>query len=80
MTIRSTYPTWQEALRQISTQWRAAFDGANRMNRGVDTNQDVIVTDTLKGVVLRSPDGHYWRATISNLGAVTWADLGTTKP
>ena len=80
MTIRTSYTTWQEAIRQISTQWRAAFDGANRMNRGVDTNQDVIVTDTLKGVVLRSPDGDYWRISIDNAGTISGTNLGTTKP
>ena len=80
MTIRSTYTTWQESVRQISTFWNAAFNGSNRMVRGVDTNQDVIVTDTIKGIVLRSPDGDYWRATISDLGVVTWTNLGATKP
>jgi hypothetical protein len=42
---------------------------------------DVIVNDTAKGLVLKSPDGHYWRATISNLGVLSaWADLGTSLP
>jgi hypothetical protein len=80
MTIRSTYPTFQEAIRAISSAWNAAFDGSDRMNRGVDTTQDLIVTDTLKGMVLTSPNGHYWRATIGNTGILTWTDLGTTKP
>jgi len=80
MTIRVTYPTWQEAIRQISTFWNAAFNGNNRMTRGVDTVNDIIVDKDASGLVLKSPDGHYWRGTISNLGVVTWIDLGTTKP
>lgn len=31
-------------------------------------------------MVKNHPNGHYWRGTISNLGVVTWTDLGTTKP
>ena len=51
-----------------------------RMNLGVDTTDDVITDSTTKGPVLKSPNGHYWRATISNAGVVTYTDLGTTKP
>lgn len=32
------------------------------------------------GVVLKSPDGHYWRITVSNAGALTTTDLGTGRP
>jgi hypothetical protein len=80
MTIRVNYTGWLEAIRAVATEWNASFNGSNRMTRGVDTPEDMIVTETLKGVVLTSPDGHYWRGTVSNLGVVTWADLGTTKP
>lgn len=76
MTIRTTYPSFQEAMRAIATFWNATFTDT-RMVRGVDTVDDVI---TSKGLVLRSPDGNYWRATISNAGAVTWTNLGATKP
>lgn len=79
MTIRVTYPSWQEAVRQISTFWNDAFRGT-RMAKGVDAKDDIIVDKDSKGIVLKSPDGHYWRATVSDLGVVTWADLGTTKP
>lgn len=79
MTVRVTYTTWQEAVRQIATFWNDAFRGT-RLAKGVDTRDDVIVDLTTSGIVLKSPDGHYWRATIDNAGSVTWADLGTTKP
>ena len=37
--------------------------------------RDVEVQDAAKGVVLRSPDGSRWRATISNAGVITWTKL-----
>lgn len=30
--------------------------------------------------VMMSPNGHYWKATISNTGTVVWTDVGTTRP
>ena len=41
---------------------------------------DLLVDDNTKGLILQSPDGHYWRVTISNAGALTTTDLGTDKP
>lgn len=38
-----------------------------------------INSDT-KGLVLKSPDGHYWRITVTNLGALTVTDTGTSIP
>lgn len=58
----------------------AGLDAVSRTTKGVDTTDDVIADSTTKGFVMKSPDGHYWRASISNAGVVTWTDLGTTKP
>lgn len=58
----------------------AGLDAVSRITKGVDTTDDVITDSTAKGPVMKSPNGHYWRASISNLGVVTWTDLGTTKP
>lgn len=69
-----------------SPAWRVWFESVRgmfnrpRMWQGVDTDDDVITDSTTKGPVMKSPNGHYWRATISNAGVVTWTDLGTTKP
>ena len=79
MTVRTTYPTWGEAIRAIATYWNNAFAG-NRMINGVDTTDDVIVDDNSKGLVLRSPDGDYWRISIDNAGTISGTNLGTTKP
>lgn len=58
----------------------AGLNSVSRTTKGVDTTDDIITDSTAKGPVMKSPNGHYWRATISNLGVVTWTDLGTTKP
>jgi len=58
----------------------AGLNSVSRTVKGVDTTDDIITDSTTKGPVMKSPNGHYWRATISNLGVVTWTDLGTTKP
>ena len=79
MNLRRQYKDWQEATRAIVTQLSAAFVDL-RLARGVDTMDDLIITAATKGLVLRSPDGNYWRATISNLGALTWTNLGAVKP
>ena len=58
----------------------ATKNGDNRMNLGVDTTDDVIIDSTTVGLVLKSPNAHYWRVSISNAGVVSWTDLGVTKP
>lgn len=62
------------------TSAQASTVTSTRSNRGVDTTDDVIIDNSAKGIVLKSPNAHYWRATISNAGVVTWTDLGLTKP
>jgi hypothetical protein len=58
----------------------AGLNAVSRTTKGVDTTDDIITDSTAKGPVMKSPNGHYWRATISNAGVITWTDLGTTKP
>lgn len=41
---------------------------------------DLIAHDNTKGMVLQSPNGHYWRISVSNAGALSTADLGTSFP
>lgn len=70
---------------QVDTEKDAAngYAGLNsdsRTRKGVDTDDDLIVDLTTKGLVLKSPNDHYWRMTIDDLGVVTFDDLGTTKP
>jgi hypothetical protein len=58
----------------------AGLNSSSRVTKGVDTTDDLIVDTISKGLVLKSPNNHYWRASISNAGVVTWTDLGLTKP
>lgn len=41
---------------------------------------DIAVDDSSKGLLLKSPNSHYWRQTISNAGAITWTDIGAGLP
>lgn len=50
------------------------------VNGVTNARSDIVVDDTTKGIVLKSPDAHYWRITVDNLGLLTTTDLGTTKP
>ena len=52
----------------------------NRWGSGVDTTDDVIIDNSDAGLVLKSPDGHYWRFQVADTGALVTTDLGTTKP
>jgi hypothetical protein len=53
---------------------------SNRWGSGIDTTDDVIIDDSDSGLVLKSPDGHYWRVQVTNAGALTITDVGTSKP
>jgi hypothetical protein len=53
-----------------------AFYGQNGSLQ-LDAN-DAIINDDTKGLVLKSPDGHYWRVKVDNAGALNTTDLGTT--
>lgn len=44
------------------------------------TSSDIVVEDASRGIIQKSPNGHYWRETISNLGLIIWTDLGTSLP
>jgi len=46
----------------------------------IKCNGDIAVNDDTKGIIQKSANGHYWRQTVSNAGAATWADLGTSLP
>ncbi len=48
---------------------------------GVQTS-DVALNDATKGLILKDTQGtpHYWRVTVSNLGALVISDLGTSLP
>lgn len=66
---------------QLNTRLYELFRSMIHMlNVARDGSDDVIVDQDDKGVVLQSPDGHFWRITVNNSGVLSTADLGTTKP
>ncbi len=70
----------QSTTEKNSANGYAGLNSVSRTTKGVDTTDDIITNSTTKGLVMKSPNGHYWRSAISNAGVVTWTDLGTTKP
>lgn len=70
----------QSTSQKDSPSGYAGLNSVSRTTKGVDTTDDVITDSTTKGIVMKSANGHYWRSSISNVGVVTWTDLGTTKP
>lgn len=59
----------------------SALSGA-RTTKGVKATDDLIVDLATKGLVLKDTQAtpHYWRVTVSVLGALVTTDLGTTSP
>lgn len=44
-------------------------------------SRSVFVADDYSiGLVIRSPNQHYWKLTINDSGFPSWTDLGTTRP
>jgi hypothetical protein len=58
----------------------AGLSSVSRTTKGVSTTDYIVADSSTKGFTMKSPNGHYWVATISNVGAVTWTDVGTTSP
>jgi hypothetical protein len=71
---------YQKTAEGDSPDGYARLNSVSRTTKGVDTTDDLIVDLATKGLVLKSPNAHYWRETISDAGVTTWTDLGTTKP
>lgn len=60
----------------------AGLSSQSRIVKGAKTTDDLIVDNAAKGLVLKDTQGtpHYWRVTVSNVGALVITDLGTTAP
>jgi len=84
--VRELSVLWRELATSLNALL-VAFQGLdtsggnqNRWGSGVDTTDDVIIDDSDAGLVLKSPDGDYWRVQVTNAGALTVTNLGATKP
>jgi hypothetical protein len=76
----SRVPTQKAIIDYVASIVDGTGGGGNRWGSGVDTTDDIIIDDSANGLVLKSPDAHYWRVQVTNAGALTITDLGTTKP
>ena len=63
---------------QIDRQTRAAFADQDRRIRQA-VNNDIIIGDG-KRLFIRSPSGHFWQIGMTDAGAVTVTDMGTSNP
>jgi hypothetical protein len=73
--------SYQTLIEKDAANGYAGLNGVSRTVKGVDTTDDIIIDLATKGLVLKDTQGtpHYWRVQISNLGALTTTDLGTSK-
>ncbi len=76
------HPQYQKEAEKDSANGYAGLNAVSRTVKGVDTTDDLIVDLATKGLVLKDTAGtpHYWRVSVSVLGVLTTADLGTVKP
>ena len=84
--VRELSVLWRELATSLNSLL-VAFEGLdtsggnrNRWGSGVDTTDDVIIDNSDAGLVLKSPDGDYWRVQVTNAGALTVTNIGATKP
>lgn len=73
---------YQELAQKNAANGYAGLNSVSRTTKGVDTTDDVVIDLATKGLVLKDTQAtpHYWRITISNVGALVITDIGTTKP
>jgi hypothetical protein len=93
ITVRRSNGTAGARLLKLVEMWKRIFspsiyfwDGTeyvpvNRLyleNGKLTTVKDIAIDDDTKGLILKSPDGHYWRITVDNTGALDTTDIGTS--
>ena len=74
----STPPTRDTNI--YSSIWMRWFSSVYDAFRNPQTEGDLIIDSSSRGLVLKDTSDHYWRITVSTSGTVTSTDLGTTKP
>jgi hypothetical protein len=73
-----TSSPWQQWFSSIKSLLSDVSD--TRIKKGVDTQDDVIIANSSKGIVLEDSNANYWRVSISTTGVLTTTNLGATKP
>lgn len=68
------------SLAEVTAFAQRLVNTKNRTTCGVETADYIICESSGTGLVLKSPNQHFWIATINNAGVVTWTDNGLEKP
>lgn len=73
---------YQKESEKNAASGYAGLNASSRITKGADITDDIVIDLATKGLVLKDTQGtpHYWRVTISNVGALVITDVGTTKP
>jgi hypothetical protein len=73
---------YQKESERDAVSGYAGLNSSSRITKGADVTDDLVIDLATKGLVLKDTQGtpHYWRITISNVGAIVTTDLGTSKP
>lgn len=73
---------YQKESEKDAASGYAGLNSSSRTVKGVDAGDDLVVNLATKGLVLKDTQAtpHYWRITISNIGALVITDVGTVKP
>ena len=66
----------QQPSNGIDRRTRAAFADQQRLLRKA-TDDDVMIGDGRR-LIIRSPNGHFWSIGVSDAGALTVTDMGTS--
>ncbi len=82
LTTGDPHTQYQQESEKDAASGYAGLNAASRTTKGAITTDDVIVDLATKGIVLKDTQGtpHYWRVSVSTLGVLTTADLGTSAP
>ena len=71
---------WRELATSVNAT-QDLIDGSggtgNRWGSGVETADDIIITNPNAGLVLKSYDGTYWRIQVDDNGVIRTTDVGT---
>lgn len=70
------------AYQDIYELYKAIFNLTAQIDKVLTLSDDIRVNNADGGLILKDHQGtpHYWRVTVSNVGALIITDIGTTLP
>lgn len=82
LAVGDPHTQYQQETEKDAVSGYAGLNAVSRITKGADTTDDLIVDLATKGLVLKDTQApaHYWRVTVTNLGALLVSDLGIVKP